>query len=118
MAILRNAIICPDGTEIVSRHRHDFVCHDGYCVDGGNDYLRRLFPEHNNYKENSLTTEDGFERIRNEFEWGTRGVDGNEPLRYVKLKDVDDAHIQAILDTQSLRKEIKDIFIKEIEWRG
>ena len=44
--ILKNAIKCNYcGDIIVSKHTHDLVsCQCGKCsVDGGNDYLRRLY---------------------------------------------------------------------------
>ena len=37
---------------------------------------------------------------RDWVEWGTYGKSGNEPLRWVLLKDMTDEHIQAVLDTQ------------------
>lgn len=52
--LIRNAIQCPDGTIIESKHRHDFVLHrqeDGreYFVDGGLDYQRIGYSD-NEYK--------------------------------------------------------------------
>lgn len=44
--IIKNCIRCNHcGDVIVSKHRHDFVrCQCGVCaVDGGTDYIRRLF---------------------------------------------------------------------------
>ena len=34
--------------------------------------------------------------------WGTRGKNGDEPLRYVSLKDCEIDHLYAIKDTQSI----------------
>lgn len=44
--ILRNSMLTPDGTHLISRHRHDYVTHEDkngehYMADGRNDYLRR-----------------------------------------------------------------------------
>ena len=44
--IILNAIQTPDGTVLISRNSHDYVCHKDangsfYSVDGGNDYLKR-----------------------------------------------------------------------------
>ena len=44
--IIRNAIKCKHCGDIIeSKHQHDFVtCSCGCCsVDGGHDYLKRLF---------------------------------------------------------------------------
>ena len=55
--IIRNAIKCNMcGDEIESRHTHDFVwCSCGMCaVDGGHEYLRRLFKEEGCYTDISV----------------------------------------------------------------
>lgn len=109
--ILRNSAICNScKQEIVSRHKHNYVtCSCGATsVDGGLSYLQR---SGDNYTETSLNDKDSFEKIRNNFEWGSKGVDGNEPLRYVKLKDMETSHIMAILDTQ---KQHPFVFLKEL----
>lgn len=38
--------------------------------------------------------------VRNWMIWGTYGKCGNQPLRFVLLKNMSDEHIRAILDTQ------------------
>lgn len=38
--------------------------------------------------------------VRDWMAWGTYGKSGNEPLKFVLLKNMSDEHIQAILDTQ------------------
>jgi hypothetical protein len=38
--IIQNAIQCPDGTYLVSLHRHDYQVHEQFMVDGGQDYFR------------------------------------------------------------------------------
>jgi hypothetical protein len=40
------------------------------------------------------------QKVRDWMAWGTYGKTGNEPLRFVLLKNMSDEHIQAILDTQ------------------
>lgn len=100
--------------EIVSRHKHDYItCSCGQLsIDGGSSYLKR---NGNNYVDTSLSSNDDFDKIRNEFEWGTKGVNGKQPLQYIKLKDMEATHIESILSTQLLAKEIKDIFKKELD---
>jgi hypothetical protein len=39
-------------------------------------------------------------KIREWMHWGTYGKNGDQPLKYVLLKDMSDEHIQAILETQ------------------
>lgn len=35
--------------------------------------------------------------LREEFEWGTYGKSGNEPLRQILLKDITDPHLDNII---------------------
>lgn len=60
MTIISNKAKCNKCGEIVeSKHRHDFVrcsCKN-LAVDGGKDYLKRLYKEHG-YEELSEVTED------------------------------------------------------------
>lgn len=37
------------------------------------------------------------EEFREIFEWGTYGKNGNEPLRFIKLKDISDNHLDNII---------------------
>lgn len=121
--ILVNMIRTPDGTIIQSRHRHDYVTYTDkngmeYMVDGGLDYLRRTIYDEHPYVELSLTEEDPIEVIREYFDWGTYGKDGKQPLRRILLKDMEDEHIQAILDTQRLMPQVKEMFIREQTYRS
>lgn len=56
--IIVNAIETPDGTVLLSAHRHDFRGHTDangkfYAVDGGTDYLKRSFDQ-KDYTELSI----------------------------------------------------------------
>jgi hypothetical protein len=52
------------------------------------------------------------ELVRDWMEWGTYGITGKEPLKWVILKNMSDEHIQAILDTQY---RISSFYRKEFE---
>ena len=59
--IIKNAIRCNlCGDEIESKHCHDYVqCKCGACaVDGGHEYLRRVFKEKGCYTELSVSEPD------------------------------------------------------------
>jgi hypothetical protein len=115
--IYRNSIKCKRcGDEIVSRHHHDFTkCSCGSCsVDGGGAYFKRG----GDYWETSLTSADSFEEIREGFEWGSYGKDGNGALKLTKLKDMETDHILAILETQDLKKDLLVLFVKELRFRN
>lgn len=115
--ILRNSAICLNcNQEIVSRYRTDYItCSCGrLSVDGGSSFLKR---NGNDYVDTSLSSKDDFSKIRDKFEWGTLGANGKQRLKYIKLKDIETAHIQAILETQSLVQELKNIFKMELDFR-
>lgn len=121
--ILVNKIQTQDGTILESRHRHDYVsCLDTttgewYSTDGGLDYIRRSInsvPA----KELDVFVGDQHEKIREEFRWGSYGIDGKGPKVLIALKDLTDSHIEAILSTQwSLPGFIRDVFLQETDFR-
>lgn len=118
--ILYNAIRTPDGTILESRSVYDFVGHTDangkfYAVDGGLEFLRRCGDM--NYEELSLTLEDEFRKIRDTLQWGTRGKDGDQPLKKVKIKDLDTEHILNILDLHYLGNKFRIVLEKELEFR-
>jgi hypothetical protein len=41
--------------------------------------------------------------------WGTRGKSGEEPLHYIHLKDATTTHLAAILSTERISPELKEI---------
>ena len=90
----------------IKPHRHGYSCHTDangfrYCVDGGSEYLRRTLDKDAPPAEDaSVYSDDPHEMIRDVMRWGTRGMDGSEPVKYLLLKDMTSAHIQACLDTQ------------------
>lgn len=121
--LLLNRIQTPDGTVLTSRHIHDYqeyVDENGftYMVDGGLIYSRRNVHEDAPYKELSVWSSDSFEKIRNSFEWGTRGKNGRDKMSYVVLKNLSSDHIIAILTTQTqVPVEIREIFHRELAHR-
>jgi len=120
--IVRNAIQTPDGTILESHHRHDYKEHvdatNGvtYMVDGGLSYLRR---SGEGFKELSVTTESAsFEVLREVTTWGTYGINGDQPLRFVAVKDMETNHIERVLDLyDTIAKGIRYVMEKELEAR-
>ncbi len=119
--IVYNAIKTPDGTVLVSKHRHDYVAYTDkngqyYAVDGGSAYLKRMFDKRD-YEELSMYSDDDHATVRGKFSWGTFGKNGDEPKHWILLKDMTVEHIKAILDTQSLQHSTKDLFLAELQYR-
>jgi len=102
-----NAIKTPDGTVLVSNHRHDYkeyVDENGYTymVDGGLAYLRRnKVPEP--YTELSLYEDDDFEKIRKLHSRGGRGKNGDDPLTWVPLCDMSTDWLEACISYNNER---------------
>ena len=120
--ILRNSIRTPDGTELVSRHRHDHVEYTDangktYAVDGGTDYLRRQ--GHGDEVDTSIVVDNPTDPlVREHLMWGTYGVDGSEPLKWVLLKEMDTDHIRAVLLTQPLGEFHREAMEHELKLRN
>ena len=125
--LLYNAIKCPDGTLLVSRHQHDFQMHvqeDGreYFVDGGLTYQRIGYSD-NEYTNLCVYSDDPHEKIREHFEW-TRNFDKDmnklpQP-EIIKLKDITDEHLIALVEwtKDGYSKEIHKVFVDEVEYRN
>lgn len=122
MSLIYNALRTPDGTVLVSRTRHDYRTHTDangkeYMIDGGLDYCRASCNGDEMYLTAYLS--DGHEVVRNVLEWGSYGKDGKQPLRHIKLKDMETAHIQACLDTQvGMYPQIRTAMQNEINYRN
>lgn len=121
--IVANRWQTPDGTLLWSKHRHDYVSHTDaltaltYAVDGGSDYTR-LIGKSKDLIDLCVYNTNTIEEIREVFNWGSYGKNGDECLHYILLKDLTEEHINAILRTQTqLGTWVKDLFIRELEYR-
>jgi hypothetical protein len=122
--LIYNAIRTPDGTVLVSYHRHDYKTHldangEEYMIDGGTDYIRTNV---NKIPAESLALYDDapFEQIREVIHRGGRGKNTDEPLKYVKLSEVNDNWLQAIIDyEEELRPNNRFLqyYKQEQQWR-
>lgn len=124
--LLVNMIQCPDGTILESRYRHNFVEHiqdDGrrYYIDGGLSYNHVGYSDEK-YKDLSCYVGDAHNIIRERFTWGSYGRDGDEPLHYIKLKDLTDEHLDNLIvytaEVHTYPRRINDLFINEKYFRA
>ena len=120
--LVLNRIRTPDQTVLTSRHRHDFVSHKDkngeiYICDGGTEYIRRSINTEA-YEELSLYSDDPFEKLREGFEWGTYGRNGDEELHYKSISNMSTNHINAILSQYRLADYMKELFEKEMAYRN
>jgi len=87
-------------------------------VDGGLDYCRRNIIPTAPAEELSMYFSAGHDKVREVLSWGTRGISGKDPLRYVTLCDMDTDHIKAILMDYALSPEYTKSFHTELALRG
>ena len=118
--IVYNAIKTPDGTLLESKFTHEFVEHldsNGkiYMIDGGLDYIRRSV----NGDEEILTVtlDDPHKKVREFLIWGTHGKNGDQPLSYIKLKDMSIDHIKNCLKLSGIYPQIIEAFKNELDYR-
>lgn len=121
--LLVNQWMTPDGTILRSRHRHDYVEHTDangkiYFVDGGTDYIRTS--GHGDFQWYGLHENDPFIIIREVWDWGSYGINGDQPKHFILLKDMSEDHIRAILRTQTqiLGSSTERLLNKELEYRS
>jgi len=120
--IIRNALQTPDGTIIESRSVHDYQTHvdangKEYMVDGGLEYIRRS--ANGDEIDLTVTLDDSHETVREALTWGTRGANGDQPLTYVKLSDMETDHIQACLkNVPGMYPQFRTAMENELKHRG
>jgi hypothetical protein len=118
--IILNALRTPDGTVLVSRHRHDYQTYTDangktYMVDGGFDYLRRS--AHDDSEDLSLYDTEPHEVQRKVIVWGSYGKNGDQPLTYKAVADMETEHIEAVLRECQPRDVIKACLETELKQR-
>ena len=122
--LIQNKWQTPDGTILISKHRHDYVEYtdkngDYYMIDGGNDYVRKSVNK-KEMKDLCIYSNGSFETDRFLL-WG-RNYDKNmkrlPKTEFVPIKDLNTDHIWAILLTlPNMNKEYRRVMEEEILFR-
>ena len=121
-SMIRNAMRTPDGTLLQSRHRHDYVTHTDangkeYMLDGGTSYIRSSVNGDEEWL--TVTLADPQEQIREALDWGTYGINGDQPLSYITLGDMTVDHIEAVLENvPSINPAFKIAMERELVYRN
>ena len=84
------------------------------CLKCNEELISRSRHDH----ETSITSDAPFQAIREALEWGSYGKNGDEDLKFIKLKDLEESHIFSIMKTQNLRVDLEQLFLKELKFRG
>ena len=122
--LLHSSIRTPDGTILTSRHRHDYVSYvdkNGltYSLDGGTDYIRTSINVEK-AEDLSLYSDDAHEKLREVISRGCRGKNGDEELKYVLLKDINDEWLEAIIEYEELNRpnnKYLPVYREEVKFR-
>lgn len=99
--LIQNAVrVRHTGEILVSKHQHDFIEFDspyGPCaIDGGRAYMRRL-GNPKAWDELAVSAALPTFLKAKQLVWGTRGIRGDEPLRFILLCEATTDHLKAIL---------------------
>ena len=118
--LIRNAMKTPDGTIIESTHRHDYVTHidangKEYMLDGGLEYIRSSVHEDQEYM--CLYDDEPHSVQREVLTWGTYGINGDQPIKFVTIAEMDTGHLQAVVKMKNVRPLIRDCMKEELEQR-
>lgn len=120
--IVYNAVRCDVCNEtIVSRHVHDYKtceCTNEAMVDGGNEYARYGAVDINKITKITYVSTDPYDLLREFVCWGTYGKNGDEALKYVKIKDMSDDHLRAVIVYPRGSQWIKDLMKQELDYRA
>ncbi len=118
--LIYQAIKTPDGTLLESLHRHDYKTHkdangETYMIDGGTDYERRSVNKEP-AEDLSLHSSMDHNLLRDKLVWGTYGINGDQPLTHVSLKDMETGHIEAVLGLR-ISEGRASVYRNELEFR-
>lgn len=119
--IVYNAVRC-DVCEVTinSTYVHDYKtcgCENKAMVDGGLDYARYGAVDINKITKITYTDNDPHDLIREFFAWGSYGKAGDQPRQYIKLKDMSDEHIRAVIVYKGVRPWVVKLMKQEIDYR-
>ena len=100
--LIRNAFQTPDGTILESHSRHDYKEYTDangktYMIDGGRSYVRCSV--HEDQVDMCLYDDEPHSVQREVLTWGTYGINGDQPLQYKRVAEMDTAHIMVLLNT-------------------
>jgi hypothetical protein len=121
--IVHSQVTCLEcGEVLVSEHRHDYKtcsCPNETMIDGGNAYVRYGGKDLSKVETFTVFDTDDFKFVRRYAARGGRGVNGDEPLTWTKLCNMNDDWLEAVLDyyPEGTDNPHLRLIRKEIEYR-
>ena len=119
---LKNIIKTPDGTKLDARNTAVVSHKDSITGELYINYGRGLNVSRSKnevpFKDLSIYNTSPHQKIRKIKFWGSYGKSGNEPRKMMCPAEMEEAHLQAILETQKGIVGILDhIFLNELKFR-
>lgn len=121
--IVHSQVTCLEcGEVLVSEHRHDYKtcsCPNETMIDGGNAYVRYGGKDLSKVEIFTVFDTDDFKFVRRYAARGGRGINGDEPLTWTKLCNMNDGWLEAVLDYYPKGTDNSHLRLirKEIEYR-
>ena len=112
------------GDVLVSMHRHDYVtcgCDNQTMLDGGTDYQRYGGADLDLVDlSNTVYLTDGFEKCRTVPIWGSYGINGDEPRKWMSVSEMNDGHLEAVITKlgDRIEKWRLGLMLQEVEKRA
>ena len=124
--LVHNSLYCPRcDTTLVSHSQHDFRgcnCLEAtrVWIDGGNAYSKRSGAWEGTTDLN-LYSSESHEVLREHCCRGGRGIDGRQPITWVKIKDVNDKWLDSLITYCEDKEQYGSIhylmYLDEVEYR-
>lgn len=118
--LVYNSVKCLEcSEELISYHRHDYKvcgCPNETMVDGGLSYERFGAKDISKVELMHVYDDDDFSLVRKKHCRGGRGVNGDQPISWTAICDMNDDWLKAVVDYGGPEWHI-NIIKKEIEWR-
>jgi hypothetical protein len=121
--VLSTATCKKCGDVLISRHRHDYVmctCDNKTMLDGGTEYQRYGGVDLSLIDlSGTIYLTDGFEKCRTAPIWGSYGKNGDEPLKFMSVSEMETEHLEAVIKELGHRVEKwrLDLMLQELENR-
>jgi len=112
------------GDVLVSIHRHDYVtcsCDNQTMLDGGTAYQRYGGADLDLIDlSGTVYLTDGFEKCRTAPIWGSYGINGDEPRKWMSVSEMNDAHLEAVITKlgDRIEKWMLTLMLQEVEKRA
>ena len=112
------------GDVLVSMHRHDYVtcgCDNKTMLDGGTDYQRYGGADLDLVDlSNTVYLTEGFEKCRTAPIWGSYGINGDEPRKWMSVSEMNDGHLEAVITKlgDRIEKWRLSLMLQEVEKRA